>query len=249
MAPLLVPFLLYFLLIAHAQNIIPKAEFVLGKKLPDITLIDEEGRSLKLSQVADGKPLLLSFIYTRCTSACPMIVEGIKKALSEMGSRDIRVLLIDFDERDKPTNLKKFRKERSIYDSRWTLALVKGEELKKISRAVDFKYFYDEKTDMFAHPNVLIVVSPDLIVSGYILGLSYDADRLSVLIEKARVGQVAVSPIKSLLLKCFRYDPITGTYFIDWSFVAMIVGGLIPIAGMFYFIVLKNLLPGLRRAV
>ncbi len=248
MAPLLVPFLLSLLLTSFSgeRDLTPKADFVLGNKLPDVRVVDEEGRELNLSEVAGGEVFLLSFIYTRCASACPMIVEGIKKALGPAGG--VKVVLVDFDERDTPENLKKFRRERKIgSDPRWKLVLAKGDSLRSLTRAVDFRYFYDEDTDMFAHPNVLIVVSPGMKISGYMLGVTYDSDKLSALISKARAGKVALNPIKGVLLKCFRYDPVTGTYTVDWSFVAMILGGIIPLGAMFYFIFLKDLIAGLRR--
>jgi len=83
MAPLLVPFFLSFLLTVFSgeKDITPKADFVLGRKLPDVTVVDEEGKETSLSEIAGGEVFLLSFIYTKCASACPMIVEGIKKAL------------------------------------------------------------------------------------------------------------------------------------------------------------------------
>lgn len=249
MAPLLAPLLLFLLFTTSFPkeiDIVPKPEFVLGKKVPDVTLINERGEEVRLSQVADGKPLMLSFIYTRCTSACPMIVKGIKEALKGITYRDVKVLLIDFDERDKPADLRNFRKKRDIIGSRWIVALAKGNDLKNLTRAVDFRFFYDEKTDMFAHPNVLVILSPDLIISGYMMGVTYNSKKLSLLIEKARLGKVDLNPVKGFFLKCFRYDPVTGTYTIDWSFVAMLVGGLIPILGMFYFLFLRDLLLKLR---
>jgi protein SCO1/2 len=247
MAPLLVSLLLSLVLLPFAgeRDLTPKADFVLGKKLPDVTVVDEEGKRLSLSELVGGEVFLLSFVYTRCAASCPMIVEGIRKALGNTGG--VKVVLVDFDERDTPADLVKFRKERDIVNPNWKVVLAKGESLKVLTRAVDFRFIYDEGTDRFVHPNVLIVVSPGMKISGYMLGVTYDADKLTALIAKARAGKVALNPIKGVFLKCFRYDPVTGTYTIDWSFVAMILGGVIPLGAMFYFIFLKDLLGGLRR--
>lgn len=245
MAPLLALLLLLLLKEAPARDITPKPEFVLGKEVPNITLVTHEGKRVTLKEIAGGHPLLLSFIYTKCTSACPMIVNGIREAVSRL-SKPHRVLLVDFDERDTVQDLKEFVKRREIYAANWVVALAKGEDLKRLTRAVDFRFFYDEDTDMFAHPNVLVILSPDLKISGYMMGVRYDPGKLSLLVEKARLGEVSINPIKGILLKCFRYDPVTGTYVIDWSFVAMIVGGLIPILGMAYFLFLRGLIAKLR---
>ncbi|WP_457600749.1 SCO family protein [Hydrogenivirga sp.] len=247
MAPLLVPFLLFFLFSFSREVPVPNAELVLGRDVPNVLLTDMNGRSVRLSDITGGKTVLMSFIYTRCTSSCPLIVQRLREALSEVEFGDYRVLLVDFDERDTQAELKKFVNQRNIYDSRWKVALAKGSELRQLTGALDFKFYYDEKTDMFAHPNVLVVLSPSRKVTGYILGLSYDPDRLTQMLKDAQRDKVALNPIRGLLLKCFRYDPVTGTYFIDWSFVAMVVGGSIPIAIMFYFIVFKPIVSGFRR--
>ncbi len=155
-----------------------------------------------------------------------MIVSGIKEATSKLSTKDYSVLLVDFDGRDTSAELRKFRRKRRI-DQGWTLAVARGEELKKLTESVDFKFFYDKETNMFAHPNVLVVLSPSLKVSGYMLGVKFDPSKLSVMLEKARADRVELSWVRGLLLKCFRYDPVTGTFVIDWSFVAMVVGGLL----------------------
>ncbi len=246
MAPLLALFLLFSFAFALEVRI-PEAEIVIGKRVPDISLTLDDGSKVKLSDIASG-PLLVSFIYTRCTSACPMIVKGIKDSLNSLKDRSAVVLLIDFDLRDNPADLSAFRKRRSIPSS-WFLALPGEAGLKKLAQALDFKFDYDPDTDMFAHPNVLAVLSKDLKVSGYMLGVRYDTGKLEGIIDLARRGEAQLNPVKSLLLRCFRYDPITGTYTVDWSFIAMITGGLIPILGFAYFLFLRDLLVNLRRLI
>lgn len=237
MAPLLVPLLLSLLFYTNAKDLSPDAEKVIGRYVPDVSLTLEDGSVKRLSEVSEGKVLLLSFIYTKCSSACPMIVRGIEEATKDIGG--VKVLLLDFDERDKPKDLKKFRELKGIKGD-WVLALAKGKDLERLTEAVDFKFFYDKKTDMFAHPSVLIVLSPDLRVSAYFLGVSYEKGKLKKAVKGAYAGEISQNPIKSLLLICFRYDPVTGTYTVDWSFVAMVLGGLIPISGMLYYLFLRN---------
>ncbi|RLJ70837.1 protein SCO1/2 [Hydrogenivirga caldilitoris] len=248
MAPLLASLLFLLSFLSFSQDITPNAEVVLGREVPNVILTDSKGKRLSLRELSEGKPVLLSFIYTRCTSSCPLIVQRLREALSRIDSEDYKVVLVDFDDRDTISELGKFVKQRQIYEPGWSVVLVESKQLMSLTRTLDFKFFYDKETDMFAHPNVLIVLSPKLKVTGYILGISYDPQRLSALLKEAREERVSINPIKGLLLKCFRFDPVTGTYSIDWSFVAMVLGGLIPITVMFYYVVLKNILLGFRRA-
>ncbi|MDQ7037979.1 MAG: SCO family protein [Aquificota bacterium] len=248
MAPLLVPLLLSFLFYSFPKDIVPDAEKVLSKKVPDVNLLTDGGRKVKLSEIADGKPVLLSFVYTGCTSSCPLIVKGIKEAVNDLNRTDLRVLLVDFDGRDTLEDLRRFREVKRIPEG-WTVAKAEGEDLAVLTSSLDFKFFYDERTDMFAHPNVLVVLTPDLRVSSYFLGVSYDTEKLAEAVTRASRGEVSLDPIRSLILKCFRYDPITGTYTVDWSFIAMLVGGLIPLLSMAYFLFLRNLTVNIRKVL
>jgi len=240
--PLLLSLLISFL--CFGESLIPRTDLVIGRKVPNVELIDSDGNKVFLRDVASGKVLLMTFIYSSCTSSCPLIVENLKKALPR---EDFVVALIDFDERNTPESLRKFVKVRNIEEPFWKPLLAKGESLRLLSGVLDFKYFYDEKTDTFFHPNVLIILTPDLRVSSYILGLTYDPSTLERLIKKAKKGEINQNPIKGIILQCFRYDPITGTYTVDWSFVAMLIGGGIPLAVMFYFIFLRDFLLKLKR--
>ncbi|MFZ3128547.1 MAG: SCO family protein, partial [Rhodoferax sp.] len=46
------------------------SQAVVGRAVGDYTLLDREGRPVRLSQFR-GKPLLVSFIYTGCFQVCP----------------------------------------------------------------------------------------------------------------------------------------------------------------------------------
>src|SRR5690606_12239826 len=49
----------------------PSAESRLaGRAAPDIPLRLADGRTMRLSELADGKPLLITFFYRRCTGVC-----------------------------------------------------------------------------------------------------------------------------------------------------------------------------------
>ena len=246
MAPLLALLLSLSFSFAGEDIEVPKADLVLGRSLPNLSLVLDTGEETDLLNFSSGRPIVLSFIYTRCTSACPMIIKGIKDALGSAGNNGARVLLIDFDLRDKPEDLTKF-KERHRIPADWRVALLKKEDLMRLAGFLDFKFRYDPETDMFAHPNVLVVLSPQLKVSGYMLGVRYDRGKLKKILSLARVNRADINPVKGFFLKCFRYDPVTGKYSIDWSFVAMVLGGIIPIAGMFYFIFLRDMISSLKR--
>ena len=56
------------------------SQSVVGKTTDDFTLLDREGRPVRLSQYR-GKPLLVSFIYTGCFQVCPLTTRSLQSAI------------------------------------------------------------------------------------------------------------------------------------------------------------------------
>lgn len=56
---------------------------VIGKPAPDFALINQQGRSVRLSQLR-GKIVLLNFIYTRCTDVCPITTAALVRVQDEL---------------------------------------------------------------------------------------------------------------------------------------------------------------------
>src|SRR5262249_17304196 len=77
--------------------------------------------------------------------------------------------------------------------------------------AVGFRYAYDPRTDQFAHPSVLIILTPDGRISRYFFGIEFPSRDLRLAVAEAAEGH-AGSFVDPLLLFCYRYGPATGRY-------------------------------------
>jgi len=80
-----------------------------------------------------------------------------------------------------------------------------------LAKTVGFHYRYEPERDAFAHPEGLVVLSPEGLVSRYLFGMRFDpADMRLALAEagRGRTGSVA----DQLLLLCYHFDPATGKY-------------------------------------
>ena len=103
----------------HARPLIVKkgraeslaaGQAVIGTTPPDFTLLDRQGKPVRLSQYR-GKPLLVSFIYTGCFEICPTstrtlheAVKGLDKLLSP---NQFNVVSIGFNQpADSPVALR-----------------------------------------------------------------------------------------------------------------------------------------------
>ena len=82
---------------------------------PAITLVRDDGRSVSLpAELDDGRPVVLTFIYTTCTTICPMISQTLAQLQSELGEdRDkSHIVSISIDpEEDTPARLRQYAKK------------------------------------------------------------------------------------------------------------------------------------------
>lgn len=60
---------------------------------PDFRLKDQFGREVSLSQFR-GKPVVITFLYTRCTSVCPQIADRLYATMSGLGKDASRVAML-----------------------------------------------------------------------------------------------------------------------------------------------------------
>jgi protein SCO1/2 len=87
---------------------------------PPVELVDQDGKPFALETGRQGRPVLLTFIFTRCPGACPYVVEmslaAARKAAdpNDPKSRPL-VVAVSFDpEHDTPAVLREYMKERGI---------------------------------------------------------------------------------------------------------------------------------------
>jgi len=80
--------------------------------LPSVTLVRDDGQSVSLkSELDDGRPVVLTFIYTTCTSICPVISQTLSQLQAALGpDRDkVHLVSISIDpEHDTPPRLKEY---------------------------------------------------------------------------------------------------------------------------------------------
>ncbi len=85
----------------------------------DLPLVNQDGEEVRFfSDVLRGQTVLISFIFTNCQDACPMITHHlslVKAALGESMAEQVRFVSISIDpERDTPEALRKFREKTGV---------------------------------------------------------------------------------------------------------------------------------------
>ncbi len=90
----------------------------------DFALVNQDGRRVFLRDFR-GRALVVTFAYTHCTDACPLLLQRLvfaEQKLTEAERRQVRFVAISVDpRRDTPARLKAYMKERDLDPGRWTL--------------------------------------------------------------------------------------------------------------------------------
>jgi len=83
-------------------------------RVPDVQLVRDDGRTVKLDEeMNDGRPVVLAFIYTSCTTVCPLISHTLSQLQAKLGADSARVHLMSISidpEQDNPARLHDYAK-------------------------------------------------------------------------------------------------------------------------------------------
>lgn len=222
---------------------LPNERNTLGRNVPNVRLFDSKGKQFTLKDIMDGKPLVISPIYTRCTTACFTITDSLREvvAKTEGLGKDFKALSLSFDARDKPEDLEKFRKQWAFDGVNWIAAAGEEGEIKKLLDSIDFHYKFDTATGEFLHSNLVVVLTPDLRISRYLHGVLPKERDLRLSVMEAKKGTSRLSSFDGFWLKCFKFDSATGTYKTDWIFLGEIFMAGMTIGGTFIIFFGKDL--------
>jgi protein SCO1/2 len=80
--------------------------------IPNVKLIRDDGKSVDLAaELDDGRPVVLNFIYTSCTTTCPMSSQIFEQLQEDLGSAREAVHLVSISidpEQDTPARLRAY---------------------------------------------------------------------------------------------------------------------------------------------
>ena len=94
--------------------------------------------------------------------------------------------------------------------------------------------------DQYAHPGVVVFITPDGRISRYVYGLTYDPLDVKLGLNEASDGTIG-GPVEQLFLSCFSYDPTIGRYGPFAMGIMRLGGGLTAlIVGLFILIMRRR---------
>ena len=95
---------------AHHRQATPETtRSIVEYTIPDVKLVRADGRTVELSrELDDGRPVVLDFIYTTCTSICPLTSQTFADLQRKLGAQRDAVHLVSISidpEQDTPARL------------------------------------------------------------------------------------------------------------------------------------------------
>ncbi len=219
----------------------------LNAHLPlDLAFRDEAGRSVHLRDYFTRKPVLLALVYYGCPMLCSQVQQGVVGALRMLSfnpGRDYEVVFVSFDPREssdmaaqkKELAMTHFRRPETA--SGWHFLTGSKESIDALTKGANFRYSFDEKSNLFAHASGIMLLTPDGRISRYFYGVEYPARDIRFGLVDASAGKIG-TPIDRVLLFCYQYDPTSARY--SASILKIVrLGGiltiLVMIAGVLIF--------------
>jgi protein SCO1/2 len=182
----------------RVQAKVPAAPQMLmpGDRVPDVALINQDGKTIHLSDFA-GKAVLVTFIYTRCPMPdfCPRLSSQFARIQDELKKKPddynkTHLLTISFDPKyDTPAVLRKYGLGYLSSDgsgfSHWDFASTNPADLGRLAQA--FGLQYREQNDQILHTMNIVLIAPNGTVAKF-WSMDWTWQELMESMEKAARG-------------------------------------------------------------
>ena len=125
------------------------SQAALGRQIGEYALLDQNRRRVALADYR-GKPLLVSFVYTACSQACPaatqFLAKAVKEARAALGPDKFNVVSIGFNQPfDSPEAMAAFARQNGIRDPLWEFLGTDAATMQAITRAFGFTWYATPK--------------------------------------------------------------------------------------------------------
>jgi protein SCO1 len=186
----------------------------------DLAFRDEGGRDVTLREYSGQRPVLLALVYYGCPMLCNQVemgVVGSLKMLSFTPGRDYEVVFVSFDPRENAAMAAQKKESAMSHFGRrdtasgWHFLTGSKESIDALTKAANFRYSFDTRSNIFAHASGIMLLTPDGRISRYFYGVEYPSRDVRLGLVDASAGKIG-SPIDHLLLFCFEYNPESARY-------------------------------------
>ncbi|MEE9614030.1 MAG: SCO family protein [Thermodesulfobacteriota bacterium] len=176
--------------VEHAEHVHTKGdEFTFYEELegraPDFTLVNQDGEEVSLSDWR-GKVVVITYIYTHCTYACPLLESKLITLQNTFGERlgkDLILVSMTVDpERDTPEALRAHARLLGADPTGWVFLTGSREDIDKALAAYKIRYT-KSKDGEYNHTNSTTIIDREGNLAYRLNGLHYPR---KVLVERTK---------------------------------------------------------------
>ncbi len=217
----------------NAEASLRRSEAAIGRTVGAYTLVDSAGEPLSLRSLR-GQPVVVSIVYTACSSVCPVITQRLLAAVDNarkvFGTDRFAVLTVGFDARnDTPTRLTQFASTQGIDMTSWRLASGDAATIEALLR--DLGFSYAAVAGGFDHLSQTTILDREGRVYRHVYGddfpLQMFIEPLKDVIYGTSLTFTVSGVIDRIKFICTTFDPGAGRYRIDYGLVfGSVIGAL-----------------------
>jgi protein SCO1/2 len=187
----------------------------------DATFRDHEGRTVRLGDIVDGaRPVVLHFVYHSCATVCDLAMGNVASVLAQQPwtvGVEYDVITLSMDPRDTPADaaaargriIGRYGREEAQHG--WHFLVGDASEIARVAEAVGYRYRWDDATQQFAHPGVLMILQSSGRVARYLYGLEIAPNDVRLGLIEASSDR-SISTTERVLMFCYRYDAHDSRY-------------------------------------
>jgi protein SCO1 len=161
---------------AQFRSTITPRMLVPGEHVPDVPMVNQDGKTIRLSDFA-GKAVLVTFLYTRCPSPafCPRLTSQFARIQQELKKSpgdysNTHLITISFDPKyDRPPVMRKYGLAYLDGDasgfSHWDFTSTSEMDLSRLAQA--FGLQYEQQDNRIAHNMSIVLIAPDGTVANF----------------------------------------------------------------------------------
>jgi len=197
----------------------------LGHSLGNYALIDSRGTTLSLRDYR-GKPLVISLVYTACSSVCPATTQHLIDAVTEaervFGLDRFAVLTVGFDARnDTVPRMAQFAAVQGIKFANWRIASGDAATIEAILN--DLGFSYRAVAGGFDHPTQTTILDRDGRIYRHVYGDDFPLPMFMEPMKDVIYGTTTPFSFRSIVDRirfiCTAYDPGARRYRVDFGLV------------------------------
>jgi len=198
-------------------------ERALGRTLGNYTLTDTRGVPFTLQDYR-GKPLVISLVYSACSSICPVttqhLIDAVTEARRVFGPNRFAVLTVGFDARnDTVPRMVQFASAQGIKLPNWRVA--SGDVASIEALLNDLGFSYRAVAGGFDHPMQTTIVDRDGRIYRHVYGDDFPLPIFMEPMKDAIYGTVTPfswgGMIDRMQFICTAYDPASRRYRTDFG--------------------------------